>query len=85
LRILKKTFGPIPKHEIPALNWNAYAMRVYLDYAEPKLRPDVAILWLREPGTSYHEKDIGSDDSLAAAQCVDKLFGQLLENRGIGS
>lgn len=82
---IEKAFGPIPKHEIPALDWNAYAIRVYLDYVEPKLRPDVAILWLSEPDTSYHEKGIGSDESLAAAQCVDQLFGQVLENRDIGS
>tara|TARA_Y100000589_G_scaffold265251_1_gene256213 strand:- start:242 stop:1729 length:1488 start_codon:yes stop_codon:yes gene_type:complete len=82
---IEKNFGPIPKHEIPALDWNAYATRVYLDYVEPKLRPDVAILWLSEPDTSYHEKGIGSNESLSAARCVDQLFGQILANCGIGS
>ena len=85
LDYIEKTFGPIPKHEIPALDWNTYATKVYLDYVEPKLRPDVAILWLSEPDTSYHEKGIGSDESLAAARCVDQLFGQILENCDIGS
>ncbi|MEE8264789.1 MAG: alkaline phosphatase family protein, partial [Acidiferrobacterales bacterium] len=68
-------FGPIPEHRIPSLDWLTYATDVYLDYVEPVLQPEVAILWYCEPDNSYHHKGIGTPDNLAAIRAVDAEFG----------
>lgn len=78
---VERKVGPMPAHDIPALDWNAYAADVYLDYIEPELTPDVMVLWFCEPDSSYHYKGIGSDENLAALRGVDEQFGRILEWR----
>ncbi len=73
--------GPIPAHEIPSLTWLTYATDVYLDYVEPELAPEVAILWLCEPDNSYHHRGIGAPANLAAIRHADAEFGRILARR----
>ena len=70
--------GPIPPHVIPSLSWLGYTTDVYLDYIEPMLHPDVAILWYCEPDNSYHYKGLGSPDNLAALARADAELARLL-------
>ena len=74
--------GAFPAYEIPSIEWNRYAADVYLDFVEPELQPDVAVLWFCEPDSSYHYNGIGSEDNLAAMRGVDADFGRILAWRG---
>ena len=79
--------GPVPPHQIPSLSWLTYATDAYLDYVEPELAPEVAILWLCEPDNSYHYRGIGSAVNLAAMRHADAEFGRILARRdaaGVG-
>jgi len=73
--------GPIPSHEIPSLTWLSYATDAYLEYVEPELAPEIAILWLCEPDNSYHYRGIGSVENLAAMRHADTEFGRILDRR----
>ena len=73
--------GPVPPHEIPSLAWLTYATDAYLDYVEPELSPEVAILWLCEPDNSYHYRGIGSAENLTAIRHADAEFGRILKRR----
>ena len=73
--------GPVPPHEIPSLAWLTYATDAYLEYLEPALAPEVAILWLCEPDNSYHYRGIGSAENLAAIRHADAEFGRILDRR----
>lgn len=70
--------GPVPPHQIPSLAWLTYATDAYLDYVEPELSPEVAILWLCEPDNSYHYRGIGSPENLTAIRHADAEFGRIL-------
>jgi arylsulfatase A-like enzyme len=70
--------GPIPPHKIPSNDWISYAVDSYIDYVEPVLAPEVTVLWLCEPDSSYHHKGIGSPENLAAIRHADDEFGRLL-------
>ena len=73
--------GPIPRHEIPSLTWLTYATDAYLEYLEPELAPEIAILWLCEPDNSYHHRGIGSAENLTAIRHADAEFGRILDRR----
>ena len=73
--------GPVPPHEIPSLTWLTYAIDAYLEYLEPELAPEIAILWLCEPDNSYHHRGIGSPENLAAIRHADAEFGRILSWR----
>ncbi len=78
---LIERIGPIPPHQIPSLSWLTYATDAYLDYVEPELAPEVAILWLCEPDNSYHYRGIGSPENLTAIRHADAEFGRILARR----
>ncbi|MCZ6731788.1 MAG: alkaline phosphatase family protein [Gammaproteobacteria bacterium] len=80
--------GAIPQHEIPSLSWLSYTTDTYLDYIEPELTPDVAIVWYCEPDNSYHFRGLGSEANLAALRHADAQLGRILqwrEQSGIGN
>ncbi len=56
---------------------NAWMMKVYLDEVLPKHRPDVSIVWLRNPDTTEHQYGVGSPEFHLALQAQDALLGQL--------
>ncbi|MGN6739323.1 alkaline phosphatase family protein [Dyella sp.] len=56
---------------------NAWMMHVYLDEVLPRHRPDVSIVWLRNPDTTQHQYGVGSPEFHLALQAQDALLGQL--------
>ncbi len=76
---ISERFGPVPPHAIPSLAWLAYGTDVYLDWLEPRWRPDATILWFCEPDNSYHAYGPGSPESLAAMRETDRQFGRILD------
>ncbi len=56
---------------------NAWMMQVYLDEVLPKHRPDVSVVWLRNPDTTQHQYGVGSPEFHLALQAQDALLGQL--------
>lgn len=56
---------------------NVWMMQVYLDEVLPRHRPDVSIVWLRNPDTTQHQYGVGSPEFHLALQAQDALLGQL--------
>lgn len=56
---------------------NAWMMQVYLNEVLPKHRPDISIVWLRNPDTTQHQYGVGSPEFHLALQAQDALLGQL--------
>ena len=56
---------------------NAWMMRVYLDEVLPRHRPDISVVWLRNPDTTQHQYGVGSPEFHLALQAQDALLGQL--------
>ncbi len=78
VQALFERIGPIPPLEQPANSWITYVTDAYLDFIEPRLAPDVTILWLCEPDSSYHSLGIGTPPNLAALRHADAMFGRLM-------
>ena len=78
---VERKVGPLPEYGIPSIDWNNYATDVYLNYIEPELQPDVMVLWLCEPDSSFHEHGIGSELNLGAIRAADAAFGRILDWR----
>jgi arylsulfatase A-like enzyme len=56
---------------------NAWMMQAYLDEVLPKHKPDISIVWLRNPDTTEHEYGVGSPEFHLALQAQDELLGKL--------
>jgi arylsulfatase A-like enzyme len=56
---------------------NAWMMKVYLDEILPKHRPDLSVVWLRNPDTTQHAYGVGSPEFHMALKAQDELLGQL--------
>jgi predicted AlkP superfamily pyrophosphatase or phosphodiesterase len=56
---------------------NAWMMQVYLDQVLPKHKPDISIVWLRNPDTTQHQYGVGSPEFHLALQAQDELLGKL--------
>ncbi len=56
---------------------NAWMMKVYLDIILPKHRPDLSVVWLRNPDTTQHLYGVGSPEFHLALKAQDELLGQL--------
>lgn len=56
---------------------NAWMMQVYLDEVLPKHRPDISVVWLRNPDTTQHQYGVGSPEFHRALQAQDELLGRL--------
>jgi arylsulfatase A-like enzyme len=57
---------------------NAWLMKVYLEYILPKIKPDISVVWLRNPDSTEHVYGPGSPNFHLAVQAQDALLGQLL-------
>lgn len=58
---------------------NAWMMKVYLEQILPKHRPDLSVVWMRNPDTTQHLYGVGSPEFHLALQAQDELLGQLEE------
>jgi arylsulfatase A-like enzyme len=56
---------------------NAWMMQAYLDQVLPKHKPDISIVWLRNPDTTQHQYGVGSPEFHLALQAQDELLGKL--------
>ncbi|GGY29585.1 nucleotide pyrophosphatase [Rhodanobacter panaciterrae] len=56
---------------------NAWMMKVYLDVILPQHRPDLSVVWLRNPDTTQHLYGVGSPEFHLALKAQDELLGQL--------
>lgn len=72
-------FGPLPESAIPKVDHVDYGADVMVEHVLKKRRPDVALIWFAEPDSSYHYRDIGSDDAIAITRRVDAHFGRILD------
>jgi len=75
-----KELGPLPDYALPANDWISYAVDCYLEFVEPRIKPDAMLLWLCEPDESFHQRGIGSEDALVAIRHVDAEFGRILKH-----
>jgi predicted AlkP superfamily pyrophosphatase or phosphodiesterase len=56
---------------------NAWMMKVYLDVILPQHRPDLSVVWLRNPDSTQHQYGVGSPEFHLALKAQDELLGQL--------
>ncbi|HEV2679473.1 MAG TPA: alkaline phosphatase family protein [Rhodanobacter sp.] len=56
---------------------NAWMMKVYLDVILPQHRPDLSVVWLRNPDSTQHQYGVGSPEFHLALKVQDELLGQL--------
>lgn len=56
---------------------NAWMMKAYLEQVLPKHRPDLSVVWLRNPDTTQHMYGVGSPEFHLALKAQDALLGQL--------
>jgi predicted AlkP superfamily pyrophosphatase or phosphodiesterase len=72
-------FGPLPEPALPRFPQMNYATDVFVEHVLARMRPDVALMWLPEPDTSYHYREIGSAASSAALCAADACLGRVLD------
>ncbi|WP_266170881.1 alkaline phosphatase family protein [Dyella subtropica] len=63
--------------DTPPTAANAWMMKAYLEEVLPKHRPDLSVVWLRNPDTTQHMYGVGSPEFHLALQAQDALLGQL--------
>lgn len=71
--------GPLPGMEIPKIDVVAYTARVLRELAIAQDRADVAWLWLPEPDTAFHYREIGSEASREARRAADAAFAEIVD------
>lgn len=74
-----RRFGPAPAHEIPLFEQNSFTTKVFIEHVLSSVKPDVALIWMNEPDTSYHYKFLGAPETLGVLKHVDALFGDILD------
>lgn len=72
--------GPLPGQDIPKFDTVAYAGRVMRELALGGDQPDVALIWLPEPDTSFHYREIGSDASREVMGAADRVFAEIVDH-----
>ena len=71
--------GPLPTQDVPKTAVLDYAKRAFLDMALAPDGPEVALMWLPEPDTTWHHYGLGSDEALAVMRAADQVFADVLE------
>ena len=71
--------GPLPGQVVPKFATLDYARDVFLDMALASGGPDVALMWLPEPDTTWHHFGLGSEESHAVMAAADKVFADVLD------
>jgi len=76
--LIRAEIGATPPHAAPNLDRIAHAGRVLLEHVLPKLRPDVALLWLSEPDIAFHYAGLLSPQAQAGLTASDAVVGQVM-------
>jgi len=71
------TVNPDDHSGSPPVAANRYLMSVYLDYILPQKKPDLSIVWLRNPDSTEHPYGVGSPNYHLALKAQDELLGKL--------
>ncbi len=71
--------GPIPPAAKPNLARIGLQMDMVLESVLPDVAPDGLLVWFSDPDSTYHECGIGSPESCAAIENVDRQFGRFLD------
>ncbi|TDG27300.1 hypothetical protein E2C05_23390 [Paracraurococcus ruber] len=76
--MVRAKLGPTPPAGVPNTARVEFAGRVLLDHVLPRLRPDVALLWLSEPDIAFHYLGLGHAQTLAALRAADAVLGRVV-------
>lgn len=57
---------------------NDYMMKAYLGYILPNKKPDLSVIWFRDPDTTQHAYGPGSGNYRLALRAQDQRLGELL-------
>jgi predicted AlkP superfamily pyrophosphatase or phosphodiesterase len=71
------TQNPDNRSGSPPAAANRYLMSVFLDYILPRKRPDLSVIWLRNPDSTEHPYGVGSPNYHLALKAQDELLGKL--------
>lgn len=71
--------GDLPASDIPKFATLDYAERVFIDMALAEDGPDVALMWLPEPDTTWHKFGLGSDEATRVMTAADKVFANVMD------
>lgn len=72
------TPDPTDESGSPYTKANQYMMNIFLTEILPKHKPDLAVVWMRDPDGAEHQFGPGSVNYFAALGNNDKMLGQLL-------
>jgi len=61
----------------PPTEANKYLMSVFLDYILPQRKPDLSVVWLRNPDSTEHAYGVGAPNYHLAIRAQDELLGKL--------
>ncbi|HEX2586616.1 MAG TPA: alkaline phosphatase family protein [Steroidobacteraceae bacterium] len=76
------TSDPSKQDAITNAALNAYQASVFLNYVLPTVKPQLSMLWLKNPDSNEHAFGPGSAATLNALQSNDAILGLLLEKLG---
>ncbi len=71
------TSDPTDKLGGPSDAPNAYMMSAYLNYLLPTVKPDLSLIWFRNPDSTEHAYGVGTYNFHDALRAQDQLLGQL--------
>jgi hypothetical protein len=71
--------GALPGGDIPKFAVVDYLAEAAIAQALGEDGPDVVLVWFPEPDTSFHYRELGSDDTRAVMGAVDAAFARLLD------
>ncbi|MEM5477758.1 alkaline phosphatase family protein [Pacificibacter sp. AS14] len=71
--------GALPDPKISKFTTLDYAESVFIDMALAEDGPDVALMWLPEPDTTWHKFGLGSGEARRVMAAADKVFANVLD------
>ncbi len=71
--------GRLPDQSVPKVATLDYARRTFLDMALAADGPEVALMWLPEPDTTWHRFGLGSEQSQNVLAAADTVFADVLD------
>ena len=71
--------GPLPAQDVPKFDTLDYAVRTFIDMGLGPDGPDVALLWLPEPDTTWHHFGLGSEEAWAVMRAADRAFAAICD------
>ncbi len=72
------TSDPSKEDAVTSIAVNAYQAKVFIEYVLPKINPQLAMLWLKNPDSTEHAYGPGSIATRNALHANDAILGALL-------